>query len=112
MLPIAVYVGYFGAGGGFLIMTVLALMGMDDMHKLNALKIVAAGVANLVAIVTFIASGAVLWHYCLVSMLFGACGGYMGARLAKRTNPDVLRAFVVVTGCSIAGYFFWRQAHG
>jgi hypothetical protein len=27
-------------------------------------------------------------------------------------NGDVLRAFVVVTGVVIAGYFFWKQAQG
>jgi uncharacterized membrane protein YfcA len=33
----------------------------------------------------------------------------VGARFARRMNGDVLRAFVVATGCVIAAYFFWRQ---
>ncbi len=41
MLPITFYIGYFGAGGGFLLMTVLAVFGMESMHQLNALKVVA-----------------------------------------------------------------------
>ncbi len=110
LLPICFYIGYFGAGGGFLIMTVLALFGVEEMHALNALKIVAASLSNLVAIVTFIVSGAVLWHYCLISMIFAAAGGYAGARYARRMNADVLRWIVVMTGCVISAYFFWRQA--
>ena len=47
LLPVTLYIGYFGAGGGFLIMTILALFGMQDMHQLNALKIVAACASNL-----------------------------------------------------------------
>ena len=90
-------------------MTVLALFGVDDMHALNAMKILAACLSNLVAIVTFIVSGAVLWHYCLISMVFAAAGGLLGARYSRRMNPEVLRMIVVLTGCVISAYFFWRQ---
>ena len=109
LLPVCFYIGYFGAGGGFLIMTVLALAGIEDMHTLNAMKVFAACLSNLVAIFTFIFSGAILWRYCLVSMLFAAAGGLIGAKYARRMNPSALRAIVVVTGCAIAAYFFWRQ---
>jgi uncharacterized membrane protein YfcA len=110
LFPVTFYIGYFGAGGGFLVMTILALFGMEEMHALNAMKVVAATASNFCAIVTFILMGAVVWHDCLISMMFAALGGYVGARFAKRVNGDVLRAIVVVTGCVIAGYFFWRQA--
>ncbi len=109
LFPICFYIGYFGAGGGFLIMTVLALFGVEEMHALNAMKIVAACLSNMVAIVAFILNGAVLWHYCLISMVFAAIGGYVGARYARRMNPEVLRMFVVATGCIISAYFFWMQ---
>ncbi len=109
MLPITFYIGYFGAGGGFLVMTVLALFGMEEMHKLNAMKVVAACASNLCAIVTFIVQGAIEWRFCVVSMLFAALGGWVGARFARRVDGDLLRAIVVVTGCVIAGYFFWQQ---
>ena len=109
LFPICFYVGYFGAGAGFLIMTVLALAGIEEMHTLNAMKVVAACLSNLVAIFTFIVSGAILWRYCLLSMAFAATGGLIGAHFARRMNPAVLRIIVVVTGCTIAAYFFWRQ---
>ena len=100
------YIGYFGAGGGFLLMTILALFGVEEMNVLNSLKVLAACLSNLVAIVTFVVTGRVLWQYCVISMVFAATGGYIGARYARRTNPNVLRAIVVSTGCLIAGYFF------
>ena len=109
LLPVCVYIGYFGAGGGFLIMTVLALFGMENMHHLNAMKVVTAAASNLCAIITFVVSRRVVWHDCLVAMLFAGIGGYIGARYARRMNPGVLRAVVVVTGFAIAGYFFWRN---
>jgi uncharacterized membrane protein YfcA len=110
LLPICFYVGYFGAGGGFLVMTVLALFGIEDMHQLNALKIVVACASNFCAVVTFIVNGRVIWHDCLVAMVAAGLGGVIGARWAKRMNPDVLRVVIVTTGVTIAGYFFWRQA--
>lgn len=109
LMPISFYIGYFGAGGGFLIMTVLALFGMQEMHRLNAMKVVAASASNLCAIITFIVSGRILWHYCLAAMVLAGIGGYIGARYARRMNGEILRAVVVVTGIVIAGYFFWRQ---
>ena len=109
LLPICFYVGYFGAGGGFLVMTVLALFGMEDMYQLNALKIVAAGASNFCAIFIFILSGRVIWHYCLVSMVAAGIGGWLGAHSTRRMNPDILRAFIVISGVVIAAYFFWRQ---
>jgi len=110
LLSVCFYVGYFGAGGGFLLMTIMALFGMENMHELNAMKVLGALVSNFFAIVTFVLTGFVVWHYCLVAMVFAGLGGFVGARFAKRANPNVLRWFVVVTGCVIAGYFFWKQA--
>ena len=112
LFPVCFYIGYFGAGGGFLVMTILSLFGMEEMHRRNAMKVVAALLSYLCAIVTFIFQGAIVWHYCVVSMAFAALGGWVGARFARRVNGDVLRAVVVATGCVIAAYFFWRQAKG
>jgi uncharacterized membrane protein YfcA len=110
LLPVCFYIGYFGAGAGFLIMTALALFGLEKMHELNALKVTAACISNLAAVLTFIFSGAVLWHYCLISMVFAGAGGWVGAQYARRMNANMLRTIVVVTGLVVAGYFFWRQS--
>jgi len=109
LLPVCFYIGYFGAGAGFLIMSALALFGVEEMHALNSLKVLAACLSNFCAVVTFIVSGAVIWRYCLVSMIFCGVGGYLGAQYARKINADVLRMIVVATGCVIAAYFFWRQ---
>lgn len=109
LLPICFYIGYFGAGAGFLVMTVLAVFGVEEMHTLNSLKVLAACLSNLCAVLTFILSGAIVWKYCLVSMVFAGAGGYLGAQYARKMNANVLRAIVVVTGCIIAAYFFWKN---
>lgn len=108
IIPVTFYIGYFGAGAGFLLMSALALFGVEDMNALNALKVLAACLSNFCAVVTFIFGGAIVWHYCLISMVFAALGGYVGAQYARSMNPNLLRTIVVVTGCSMAAYFFWR----
>ena len=47
------YIGYFGAGAGFLLITALSLFGMEDLHEINALKVVATTLANGIAFVIF-----------------------------------------------------------
>ena len=110
LFPVCFYIGYFGAGAGFLIMSALALFGVEEMKALNALKVTAACLSNFCAVVTFVVSGAVIWHYCLIAMVFAGIGGYVGAQYARKMDAGVLRVIVVVTGCAMAAYFFWRQA--
>ena len=110
LLPVCFYIGYFGAGAGFLIMSALALFGIEEMRALNSMKVLAACLSNLCAVITFVVSGAVVWKYCFVSMLICGVGGYIGAQYARKINPSVLRLIVVGTGCAMAAYFFWRQA--
>ena len=110
LFPVCFYIGYFGAGAGFLIMTALALFGVEEMRALNSLKVTAACLSNFCAVITFIFGGAIVWHYCLVSMVFAGAGGYVGAQYARKMSAEVLRTIVVVTGCVMAAYFFWRPA--
>jgi uncharacterized protein len=105
---VSFYVGYFGAGAGFLFMTLLALFGYRDMQAINALKVVANLLANGIAFVIFIVDGQVVWRYCLAAMVAAAIGGYVSASLARRVPQPVLRALVVVIGLSMAAWFFWR----
>jgi uncharacterized membrane protein YfcA len=103
------YIGYFGAGAGFLIITLLSLFGFTDLNEMNAMKVVSTTMANGMACILFAFSGKVEWRYCLAAMVTCALGGYLSARLAQRLNPRFLRALVVVIGLGMAGYFFWRN---
>jgi len=103
------YIGYFGAGAGFLIITVLSLFGYQDLHQINALKVVSTTPANGIACVIFIFGGQVIWRYCLLAMVACAIGGYVSASLARRVPQSLLRGLVVFIGLSMAAWFFWRQ---
>ena len=106
---VSFYIGYFGAGAGFLIMTALSLFGFQDLHEINALKVVTSTAANGVAVIIFIVEMQVEWRFCILAMIVGAIGGYSSASLARRVPQPVLRALVVVIGLSMAAWFFWKQ---
>jgi uncharacterized membrane protein YfcA len=103
------YVGYFGAGAGFLIITLLSLLGYRDLNEINALKVVSTTMANGVAFLIFVVGGQVVWRYCLLAMAASAIGGYCSARLAHRVPQQLLRGLVVLIGLSMAAWFFWKQ---
>ena len=103
------YIGYFGAGSGFLMITLLSLFGMSDLNEINALKMVSMTMANGVAFIIFIVSGQVEWRYCLPSMVVCAIGGYSSARFARLIPQPVLRAMVIVIGFGMAAWFFYKQ---
>lgn len=108
---ICFYIGYFGAGAGFLIISLLSVFGFQDLNEMNAMKVVSTTMANGVACLLFAFSGKVEWHFCLAAMVTCALGGYLSARVAKRANPRVLRMLVVCVGLGMAAYFFWRNHH-
>jgi uncharacterized membrane protein YfcA len=102
------YIGYFGAGAGFLIITLLSLFGFEDLNEINALKVAATTMANGIAFLIFVVGGEVEWRYCLVAMVACAIGGYASARLARNIPQPVLRTTVIVIGFAMAGWFFWK----
>ncbi|HEY3706645.1 MAG TPA: sulfite exporter TauE/SafE family protein [Terracidiphilus sp.] len=102
------YIGYFGAGAGFLIITLLSLFGIEDLNEINALKVVSTTAANGVAFLIFVVSGNVAWRYCLMAMVACGIGGYTSARFARVIPQPVLRAMVIVIGFGMAGWYFWK----
>lgn len=108
-IAVSFYVGYFGAGAGFLFMTLLALFGYQDIQAINALKVVANTLANGVAFLIFVVDRQVVWSDCLLAMVVCAIGGYASASLSRRVPQAVLRGLVVVIGLTMAAWFFWKN---
>ncbi len=102
------YIGYFGAGAGFLLITLLSVFGYQDLHEINALKVVSTTLANGIAFIIFVVEGQVVWRYCLLAMVTCAIGGYASARFARMVPQSFLRGLVVFIGLSMAAWFFWR----
>jgi uncharacterized membrane protein YfcA len=105
-LLLAVYGGYFGAGIGFVILGMLAALGMRDIHAMGAIRTMLAAAVNAAAVLTFILAGAVLWKECGVMVAGALLGGWFGARYAQKADPQKVRVFVIVIGFAMSAYFF------
>lgn len=109
---IAFYIGYFGAGAGILILAMLALLGMDQIHTMNALKALLTTVSNGVALLLFIVKHAVYWPETILMIIGSILGGYFGAHFAQKTKPENVRRIVIAIGFILAVYFFAKQMRG
>ena len=105
---IAVYGGYFGGGMGILMLAVLSLMGMTNIHAMNALKTILGAVINGVAVLAFILAGAVAWQPGSVMVVGGMVGGYAGAAIARKVDPARVKTLVGIVAWVMTAYFFAR----
>lgn len=108
-LVTAVYIGYFGAGAGMIMLALFALMGMENIHTMNAFKTVLASVANGIAVITFIFAGAVAWPQAVLMIVGAAIGGYAGAYYAQKMDPAIVRRVVIAIGLAMTAYFFVQR---
>lgn len=109
MVVVSVYVGYFGAGGGFLVMSLFGICGVHDVHEMNALKVLTAAVSIGIPAITFILAKRVEWQFCLQMAVLAAIGGYLAAHYSRRVNQRTMRWTVAAIGLLTAGYFFLQN---
>jgi uncharacterized protein len=109
-LAIAIYGGFFGGGVGILLLALFGLMGMEDIHEMNALKTVLSTCINGTAMVTFIISGAVLWPYAMLMSVGTLLGGYWGVYYVRKVDSKLVRWFVIAVGLGMTLYFFVKTS--
>jgi hypothetical protein len=107
-LFIAIYIGFFGAGAGIMMLAMFAIMDVGTIHTMNAYKTVMASVCNGIAIVTFILARAIVWPYAILMLVGAAAGGYAGAHYAQKMNPQHVRLIVIFCGAAMSLYFFLK----
>jgi hypothetical protein len=106
---VGTYGGYFGAGIGILMLGSFSLMGLRDVHKMNAIKTPLQAAVNLTAFIFFALKGLVVWPLAFLMMGGAITGGYGGARLAKRVNPRLLHYCIVAIGLGVSVWFFFKS---
>jgi len=101
-LAVGLYGGYFGAGIGILMLAVLGILGLTDIHQMNALKNLLALCINGIAAIYFIVMGMVSWQFALVMAVGAIAGGIGGAGLARRLGRTAVRRIVIAVGFIMA----------
>ena len=104
----SIYGGYFGAGQGIVLMTILTLTGIDDVQEANALKNAIATIVSLIAVIVLSFKGLILWKYGILMIVGATLGGLYGGRLAKRLDKKTLRAIVICVGSLLTTWYFYK----
>jgi uncharacterized protein len=104
----AFYGGFFGGGIGIVMLAILNLMGMQNIHEMNALKTLLATCINGVAVVAFVIAGAIVWPQAILMIVGAIIGGYGGAYYARQLDPLLVRRFVIVVGFVMTVILFMR----
>jgi uncharacterized membrane protein YfcA len=110
MLVVSIYTGYFGAGGGFLVMALFGICGVHNIHEMNALKVVTATFSIGIPAITFIVAHMVAWQFCVEMGIVAGIGGYIAAHYSPRVNQKAMRWTIAMIGFVTAGYFFLHDA--
>ncbi len=108
-LCVGLYGGYFGAGIGILMLAALGILGLKDIHEMNALKVVLGGTINGIAAVYFVAAHMVNWSYVLIMVVGALAGGYFGAGAARKAGAGAVRKTVIAIGIGMAVYLFVKH---
>lgn len=106
---VAVYGGFYGLGISFLLLALFRMLGLDQIHQINGLKVLSMSCISIVATLTFVWAGVVDWYQTGLLTLGMTIGGYMGAYYARLMQPQVIKYLIIITGFGMTIYFFCVQ---
>ena len=103
---VAAYGGFFNAGLGVIVLSYLVLAGYQNINQMNGLKLLISSAVSLVAIVIFVAEGAIDWPRGIAVMMGTLSGGYLAARVSRRVAQQTVKRFVALASLVMTVYFF------
>jgi uncharacterized membrane protein YfcA len=102
VLGVGVYLGYFGAGGGVALLALLGLTLPEPLPRVNAVKTVSGGFANLFATAVFAVSGPIHWAVAGALAAGQFAGGYAGPAIVRALPAAAVRLLVAVAALGLA----------
>jgi uncharacterized membrane protein YfcA len=98
---VGLYGGFLQAGVGFLVLAITSWARMDLVRG-NAIKVVSVALLTLLALIIFVANGAVHWPMGLALAAGNAIGALIGVHLAVTRGHGWVRGVVTVTVIAFA----------
>ena len=111
-LTIGFYDGFFGPGtGSFFVFLLVRWLGYDFLTASASAKLLNTA-TNLAALILFISTGHIWWHYVLFMAIANVVGSVLGSRLALKHGTGFVRGvFIAVVSALIlkTGYAAFLQ---
>jgi uncharacterized protein len=101
---IGILTGFFGVGGGFVIVPALVLALGFTMPEAVGTSLLVIAVNSTVALMTRLPSGSVEWGVVIPFTLASLIGVFVGSRLASTRDSSFLQKWFVILLVVVAGY--------
>lgn len=105
---LAIYGGYFGGGVGLMMTATYGLLAGAHPRSLFSVRTLMLATANLAAAIIFILAGLVRWNACFPMLVGAVLGGFFGAKLGKRLQLSLVRAWTLLVTAATTAIFFVR----
>jgi hypothetical protein len=102
LFAVAVYLGYFGAAAGVMLLIVLSLIIAEPLATVNAVKNAVSGMANAMAAVCFALFGDVRWAFVAPLAAGFLIGGWVEPKIVRKVPAGPLRVVVSRFGVGLA----------
>jgi uncharacterized membrane protein YfcA len=96
------YVGYFGAAAGVMLLVVLSMMIDASLVTVNAVKNAISGMANAMAAACFALFGDVRWVLVVPLAAGFLAGGWIGPKIVRKVPAGPFRVVVSLCGIGLA----------
>jgi uncharacterized protein len=108
-LIVTIYGGYFGAGLGVLMITLILVFSNMDVHTASGIRIMCGSITNLIAVIIFAERGIIDWRTGVPMFVFAILGGYVGAMLVKRLDSERVRYVILYYAWGITLWLIVRS---
>ncbi|MBW1606112.1 sulfite exporter TauE/SafE family protein [Lactobacillus sp. Sy-1] len=103
---VGIYVGYFGAGAGVIMIAVLSKISDSPYHVYNATRNAATLAANLIASIIFILIAHVYWSAIIPLGIGLFIGGFIGPSIVRFIPTKIMRTGVGIFAFMLSIYLF------
>ena len=103
---VAFYCGYFGAGVGFLFLSLLTVAGIDNMVTRQAVKNLSLAFIGFISVALYAYAGIIAWPQAISTFSGAVIGGLCGGTIIQRVNAKLLHYVILIIGVVLTTGFF------
>lgn len=103
---VGLYIGYFGASAGIILLALLSVTNNLPFPVNNAIKNFSSLLTNIISLIIYAFNTKVYWQYVLPLGIGFFIGGYIGPIWFRHIPARLLRSAIAIGAFVLAGYLF------